>query len=156
MSCLDFCTNLAFCSLLGHWECSFGSTLLDYHYINMLLDMDRCKFVLVSFTAERWNSDITQFPPNICNKGKEKKKNQLNGTKHSCGDFLFSSPLTTSATLQVGSMLPMCFGWAGFVSLPNRRAAHKDKGWGVGSAAVKEAEVNNKHTAQVCQTHCAG
>lgn len=33
------------------------------------------------------------------------------------------SPFTTSATPQVGSMLPMCLGWAGLVSLPNRRAA---------------------------------
>lgn len=35
------------------------------------------------------------------------------------------SPLTTSATLQVGSILPMCFGWAGLVSLPNRSAIGK-------------------------------
>lgn len=62
--------------------------------------------------------------------GKKKKKISLKITKHSCDDFLFSSPLTTSATLQVGSILPMCFGWAGLVSLPNRRAARKDKGVG--------------------------
>lgn len=41
-------------------------------------------------------------------------------SKHKWG--LLNSPLTTSATLQVGSMLPMCFGRAGLVSLPNRSA----------------------------------
>lgn len=41
---------------------------------------------------------------------------------------LLDSPLTTSDTLQVGSMLPMCFGWAGLVSLPNKRAEWKHAG----------------------------
>ena len=37
---------------------------------------------------------------------------------------LASLPFTTSATLQVGSILPMCFGCAGLVSPPNRSAKH--------------------------------
>ena len=35
---------------------------------------------------------------------------------------LASLPFTTSATLQVGSILPMCLGCAGLVSPPNRSA----------------------------------
>lgn len=40
---------------------------------------------------------------------------------------LVSLPFTTSATLQVGSILPMCLGWAGLVSPPNRSAKWTQK-----------------------------
>lgn len=38
-----------------------------------------------------------------------------------------SLPLTTSATLQLGSILPICLGWAGLMSPPKRSAKRKNK-----------------------------
>lgn len=35
-------------------------------------------------------------------------------------------PLITSTTLQLGSMLPMCFGWAGLIFPPNSKAAKRE------------------------------
>lgn len=46
--------------------------------------------------------------------------NAISATVSAAG--LASLPLTTSATLQVGSILPICFGCAGLVSPPNRSA----------------------------------
>lgn len=38
-----------------------------------------------------------------------------------------SLPFTTSATLQLGSILPICLGWAGLMSPPKRSAKRKNK-----------------------------
>lgn len=129
-------TNVAFCPLLGHCECSFGSTLLEFlknHYVNMPFNADELGFV--------WFVPQLRVTAEIC------------VTKCSHNHPACLQLTTDNFSHAAGGINTAYVFWMGGVGVVAEQESCAEETWKLKSAAEQR---RSKQATSVCETHCAG